>query len=155
MRARPAYDRRGVTNVHETEWQFDAVDLRPVERWLDDVAVHGNGVPVVARSGVVTHADVYFDTDDRRFERAGYALSVRKVGRRRTGAEATLKALASCSAGGLGRRRELTERLEQDGTPEPARAPGPVGERGRALAGARPFVPPLRGRARGAAGTNR
>jgi CHAD domain-containing protein len=130
-----------VTDVHETEWQFDAVDLRPVERWLDDVAVRGNGVPAVVRNGVVTHVDVYFDTDDRRFERAGYALSVRKVGRRRTGAEATLKALSSGgSGGGLGRRRELTERLEGDGPPEPGRATGPVGERVRALAGSRPLL---------------
>jgi len=128
-----------VTDVQETGWEFDAVDLRPVERWLDDAAVRGNGMPAVVRNGLVSSVDTYFDTDDRRFERAGYALRVRRIGRRRNGAEATLKALAGGSGAGGPRRHQLTERLDDDGA-EPTRAPGPVGERVRALAGSRPLL---------------
>ena len=75
-----------------------------VTRRLREVVADGNGV---------TQVDVYVETDDWRFQRAGYALRIRSLGRRR-GAEATLKALDPASAGAPGSRgrREVSERLE-------------------------------------------
>ncbi|HJP66588.1 MAG TPA: hypothetical protein VKA30_09835, partial [Actinomycetota bacterium] len=81
----------------EVEWQLDALDLRPVERWLgtylpaagssDDSPwgmVQGEG-----RTRVLT--DVYLDTEDWRVFRAGFALRTRKQGK---AAETTLKSFA-------------------------------------------------------------
>jgi CHAD domain-containing protein len=124
----------------EIEWQFDAADLRPVRRWLVESAP--NGVFSVDAAGSVTQTDLYFDTDDQRFARAGYALRLRRLGRRRD-AEATLKGLESNAADepGLRSRRELSEPLER---PDPlllGRSRGPVGERVRAVAGRKPLLP--------------
>jgi triphosphatase len=119
----------------ETEWQFDALDLRPVLRWLDDdgrVAAPGFRV---APAGSANQVDLYLDTDDQRFYRAGYALRLRRVNRRRQG-EATLKALAGTSlTPGLRNRREVAERLEQVEVEALQRSEGPVGDRVRAVAG--------------------
>ena len=105
-----------VTNdVQEIEWQFDALDLRPVLRWLDRrraAAGRRHAVEVVANGNGVTQVDRYLETDDWRFQRAGYSLRIRRLGRRRD-AEATLKGLDAASADvpGLRSRRELSERL--------------------------------------------
>jgi CHAD domain-containing protein len=129
---------------HEIEWQFDALDLRPVLRWLDnaDAWTAGHGVDVVANGTGVTQVDRYFETDDWRFHRAGYSLRIRRVGRRR-GAEATLKGLEGASAGapGLRSRREVTEPLEAADVPTLLQATGRVGERVRAVAGKKPLLP--------------
>jgi CHAD domain-containing protein len=130
----------------EVEWQFDALDLGPVERWLHDPAAWGDGsVPVrVEPAGSVNQVDQYLDTVDWRFHRAGYVLRIRRLSRRKGAAgEATLKSLDSTESTdpALRNRRELTERLEQ---PDPAslvRAEGPVGERVRAVAGRRRLRP--------------
>ena len=131
-------------DAHEVEWQLDALDLRPVLRWLANpgagTAVHG--VTVVANGNGVTQVDRYLETDDWRFHRAGYALRVRRVGRRRAG-EATLKGLDGGAADvpGLRSRREVTESLGAADVPTLLRASGPVGERVRAVAGRKPLLP--------------
>src|SRR5438034_9668892 len=101
----------GGTDSREVEWQFDALDLRPVVRWLAEPAGAGAAEPVtVAAVGTVNQVDLYLDTDDRRFHRAGYALRIRRTGRGGRAAEGTLKALDSVSPGepGLRNRRELS-----------------------------------------------
>ena len=68
----------------------------------------GQAVEVVANGNGVTEVDLYLETDDWRFHRAGYALRIRRLGRRRE-AVATLKGLDPAS-----RRRS--------GAAQPARA---------------------------------
>ena len=43
----------------------------------------GSGGVEPADSGSVNQVDVYLDTDDRRFQRSGYALRLRRVEERR------------------------------------------------------------------------
>ena len=62
--------------------------------------------------------DTYYDTEDWRFYRAGYALRVRRDGKR---VEATMKSLAPPEDGGLKRRREISEPLRSDG-PKPLKS---------------------------------
>jgi triphosphatase len=118
----------------EIEWQFDAPDLEPVERWLEEHP-STSGLSVV--SGATRELiDTYYDTEDWRFYRAGYALRVRQDGE---SAEATMKSLAPAE-GALRRRREISEPLKGNvKTPKGAR--GPVGERLRRLAGDRDLRP--------------
>jgi triphosphatase len=127
-------------DVRELEWQFDALDLRPVVRWLEE---HADGATTIARTGTDNHVDLYLDTDDRRFHRAGYTLRIRSPLRRANPeGEVTLKALGSGPVGAGPRvRRELSERLER---PDPGllgSVNGPVGERVRAVAGRRRVAP--------------
>lgn len=125
----------------ELEWQFDALDLRPVVRWLADLTGWADtGAVGVTPAGTVSQVDLYFDTEDRRFHSAGYALRIRRTGRRPDG-EATLKALDSADEAGLRSRHEVSERIER---PDPAvlvGAAGAVGERVRAVAGRRRVRP--------------
>jgi CHAD domain-containing protein len=128
------------SDVRELEWQFDALDLRPVVRWLE-----GSGAETltVAPGGTVSQVDVYLDTDERSLQRAGYALRIRRLARRtKSGGEVTLKALGSSpTTDGLRVRREVSEPL---GSPDPDlldRTTGPVGERIRAVAGKRRVSP--------------
>src|SRR5262245_46462226 len=97
----------------EIEWQFDALDLRSVSRWLNGSTAVDDGHLRVAVGRRATHVDTYYDTNDRRFHRAGYVLRERQAARRR---EATLKSLESTTppADGLRARRELTEALGRD-----------------------------------------
>ncbi len=131
-------------DAHEIEWQFDALDLRPVLRWLQepDAWSAAHGVGVVANGNGVTQVDRYFETDDWRFRRAGYSLRVRRVGRRRE-AEVTLKGLDAASADtpGLRNRREVSEPLEAADVPTLLQAAGPVARRVRAVAGTKPLLP--------------
>lgn len=118
----------------EVEWQFDAADLESVEGWLEEnPSVSGLRV-IPAETKELT--DTYYDTEDWRFYRAGYALRVRRDGRR---VEATMKSLASPEDGGLKKRREISEPLRNGKTLKSAH--GPVGERLRLLAGARDARP--------------
>ena len=131
----------------EVEWQFDALDLRPAERWFG--ALSGETVvqsmthsaPEVVLSAVRATprpaerlVDTYFDTADWRIGRSGHVLRVRQRGGR---AEATLKGLAQ-STGGLRRRLEVTEQLPAAGVAALG-VQGPVGWRLRALVGKRPL----------------
>jgi CHAD domain-containing protein len=123
----------------EIEWQFDALDLRPVERWLA-------GLPTLAletgdASGTVTAlarsprrmVDSYLDTDDWRIARAGFVLRTRRRGRHD---EITLKDTRPAQASGLRQRLEVTEVLPPGGVGAVGSA-GPVGRRLRAISGER------------------
>jgi triphosphatase len=133
----------------EIEWQFDALDLRPVERWLAALPAH---TVQALESGTVTAlamptrrlVDTYLDTDDWRLARAGFVLRTRKRGRHE---EATLKDTRPAEDSGLRQRLEVTELLPPGGVD--ALGPGgPVGRRLRAVAGARPLVEVLQVRTR-------
>ncbi len=122
----------------EIEWQFDALDLRPVERWLA-------ALPTLATEtgdlGTVTAlartprrlVDSYFDTDDWRIARAGFVARTRRRGRHD---EVTLKDTRPAGSNGLRQRLEVTEILPPSGLS--ALGPdGPVGRRIRAIVGVR------------------
>ena len=121
----------------EVEWQLDALDLRPVERWLASrtgptaVAVAIPGLTIVA-AAPKRLVDVYVDTEDWRMGRAGYVLRVR---RRAGRVETTLKDLSTATKG-LRRRLEVTQPLPASGLSGLDRT-GEVGWRVEALAGAR------------------
>ena len=116
----------------EIEWQFDAVDVRPVARWLEAWAEGSQGS--LSRAPAVRIQDRYLDTDDWRLYRAGYSLRVRKQG---GSFEATLKALPT--EGSLRRRVEITEALPDGEARSPIEAAGQVGRRVRDVCGGRPL----------------
>ena len=120
---------RAPEHREEVEWQFEAPDLGRVESWLE-------GHPSSSGLAIVPGAtreltDTYYDTEDWRLYRAGYALRVRRDGE---GAEATMKSLAPAEDA-LRRRHEISEPLDR-GIEAPRDAGGLVGERLRGLAGA-------------------
>ena len=70
--------RRSFTDHQEIDWQFDVAEVEPVESWLGH---HFSGSDlVVAPDSTEAITDTYYDTEDWRFYRAGYALRVRKTG---------------------------------------------------------------------------
>ena len=129
------------TDRQEIEWQYDAPGgLERVEEWLV-----GGGSAELARSGLAIlkgsskeFVDTYYDTEDWRLYRAGYALRIR----RKTpdgDPEATMKSLVSAggAAGNLRKWREISEQLKGDEADALSVAPGPVGVRLRELVGSR------------------
>ncbi|HTU39255.1 MAG TPA: CHAD domain-containing protein [Acidimicrobiales bacterium] len=122
----------------EIEWQFDALDLRPVERWLAALptlaAEAGDLGTVTALARTPRRlVDSYIDTDDWRIARAGFVARTRRRGRHD---EVTLKDTRPAEGSGLRRRLEVTEVLPPAGLS--ALGPdGPVGRRLRAIVGAR------------------
>jgi CHAD domain-containing protein len=138
---------------HEVEWQFDAVDVRPVERWLQARSEEGQAGPAagspsgsppasdpglqVLEAGTVTQVDTYADTPDWRVHRSGYSLRLRK---KHGVSEATLKSFGAASEG-LRRRREVTQSVSNGDLAELQRSEGPVGDRIRALAGPTSLIP--------------
>jgi CHAD domain-containing protein len=133
----------------EIEWQFDALDLRPVERWLatlPTLAVEtsdGGTVTALARTPRRL-TDSYLDTEDWRMKRAGFVVRIRHRGRHQ---EVTLKDTRPAEGSGLRQRLEVTEALPAGGVgalgPE-----GPVGRRIYAIVGARPLHEVLQVRTR-------
>jgi triphosphatase len=119
----------------EVEWQLEAADLDSIEGWLKE---HPSafGLAVVPRK-TLELTDTYYDTDDWRFHRAGYALRIRRAEKR---VEATMKSLAAAEDS-VKRRREISEPLRGGGVRTLQKARGPVGERLRLLAGARNLYP--------------
>jgi triphosphatase len=119
----------------EVEWQLASTDLASVRRWLDD---HGTveGLVLEPRPTLKIF-DTYFDTDDWRIHRAGFALRIRSEDGK---SEATLKSLRSNSAE-MADRRELSETLESTESESMARSTGPVGTRVHAVSGAHPLRP--------------
>jgi CHAD domain-containing protein len=129
------------THDTELEWQLDAQDLRPITRWIEAAAADGSDSVAIAGSHIVNHVDTYLDTKDRRLDRAGFSVRVRRS-RRRT-PEATLKSLSRADDDPTGPRirLELEEPLDDGDSAAVKRAPGPVGQRVRALAGPDQLVP--------------
>lgn len=120
----------------EVEWQFDALDVRPVGRWLEELSPEAN--PRVCDGEGREISDTYFDTGDWRIYRAGYALRIRREDDKEP--EATLKVLSPADAeGALRSRREISERLDSAEVESLADSSGPVGERVRSLAGPKPL----------------
>jgi inorganic triphosphatase YgiF len=120
----------------EIEWQLDAPDLERVVQWLE-------GAPpsrITVRSASTNdHVDTYLDTEDRRLGAAGYSVRIRRGDD--GSAETTLKTLDRAEENEPRIRRELEEPLERDEASLVVRAPGPVGEAVRAVAGSRELVP--------------
>ena len=131
----------------EVEWQFDALDLRPVERWLAALPsrVHGDAVPTLTVLAKPTRrlVDRYMDTVDWRMAKAGFVLRTRQRGR---AVEITMKDTGEADRSGLRRRLELTESLPSGLAS--LGAGGPVGRRVHAVAGRRPLVHVLEVRTR-------
>lgn len=113
----------------EAEWQFDVSDMRPAEEWLD----HPSLSPqlTLTKEAPIEQLNTYFDTDDWRIYRAGYALRLR---RRNDRAEFTLKAIGPRNSA-YSARREVTQRLPLLDNIEVEQLDGVVGERVRALRG--------------------
>jgi triphosphatase len=128
----------------ETEWQFDAVDLRPVDRWLRSQQNGPPDGPDLGYPSVTQQTDLYADTSDWRLHRAGFVLRIR---RKRGRAEATLKSI-SPAKGGLRKRTEITEQVRSPDLDALRRGDGPVGRRIGAMSGSRPLVPVLTVRTR-------
>ena len=141
--------REGDSDPVEIEWQFDALDLRPVERWLaalPTLAVEtsdGGTVTALARTPRRL-TDSYLDTDDWRMKRAGFVVRIRHRGRHE---EVTLKDTRPAEGSGLRQRLEVTEALPAGGVGALG-TEGPVGRRVRAVAGARPLHEVLQVRTR-------
>ncbi len=130
--ARRSRSSRG-TDRQEIEWQYEVPhDLDEVREWLGGQGPGGCGLAVLVGS-FKEFTDTYYDTEDWRLYRAGYALRVRRdaLG---TGSEATVKSPIS-SVGNLHRWREISEPVKSDEVGALLRAPGPVGVRLRALLG--------------------
>lgn len=131
------------TDVREVEWQFDALDLRPVARWLDCAAGSENGGSngrlagfSVVRQDNRRLEDLYLDTENWSVFRAGYALRVRHKG---DGFEATCKRLDAVSADGPTVRREVSEPLSDADPGLLGTSDGPVGRFVAALSGGEPL----------------
>ncbi len=123
----------------EVEWQLEAQDFRPVQRWIERTnADDANGVEI-SSNGTINQVDTYVDTEDRRLDRAGFSVRLRRARGQRP--EATLKSLDPIGGDALRVRLEVAEELDDDEPSAIARAPGPVGERVRALVGQRKLVP--------------
>jgi CHAD domain-containing protein len=123
----------------EVEWQLEAVDLRPVERWLSSRGP--DEVPSLTPLPTVSLVDTYLDTSDWRLHRAGYSLRVREQNGDGGEAEATLKSLGG-NRDGPRVRREITESIPKADPAALERRRGPVSERIRSLA-ARGHLHPL------------
>ena len=122
----------------EIEWQFDALDLRPVERWLatlPTLAIEtGDGGTVTALARPPRRlVDSYLDCDDWRIARAGFVVRTRRRGR---SDEVTLKDNRPAERSGLRQRLEVTEVLPPSGL-DGLGHDGPVGRRLRAIVGSR------------------
>lgn len=86
----------------EREWQFAALDVRPVARWLEGANIPGY---TVDDAGTKDMTDTYYDTADWRLQRAGFTCRVRE---KPDGSEVTLKTMAE-APGGLRQRQERNQ----------------------------------------------
>ena len=124
------------TDILEVEWQYAALDTRPVKRWLESQLPAGLSLEA---KGTKELDDTYFDTPAWHMHRAGYTCRVRSKGAE---AELTLKSMAE-PRDGMRSRRELTEMLESPDV-QPWQAPGACGAMIRAVAGRNALQPIFR-----------
>jgi len=128
---------------NEIEWQFDAADLRRVARWLRTAPL-----PPATELGpesVRTMIDTYFETNDWRLRRAGYALRVRQSG---DDLEATMKALDGGKAVQRCRREITTAMAPTRSALAIEHVSGPLADRIHAVAGRHSLKPILEIRTR-------
>src|SRR3954470_21550314 len=125
----------------EIEWQLELQDLRPVLRWLEQERGNGADGVSVGHASTATHVDTYLDTADRRLDRAGYTVRIRRVPR--LPAELTLKSLAPVAQDALRIRHELSQELGPDSGTVLPEVDGAVTVRVRALVGSPPRAAPL------------
>lgn len=125
------------TDHEEVEWQFEALDVRPVSRWMAGSSENG---ATLSPSGEKAMSDTYLDTEDWRIYRAGYALRIREKGGK---TEATMKLIAASGDDGAGlkKRREISETLASKDPSELPKSGGSVGERVHSLAGQKSLRP--------------
>jgi CHAD domain-containing protein len=116
---------------------YEALDARPLRRWLETRAPEA-GWALEPGPRLLVEED-YYDTEDRRFQRAGLSLCLRAAA---GSVEAALSPLARASGDPP---RLAAERAPVAGRKPEALtgAPGLLGERVRALAGSRPLLPRL------------
>lgn len=119
-------------DTREIEWQFEVVDVRPVERWLR--ARGEDGAIRLAADTAADQVDTYYDTEDWRLHRAGYSLRVRATGGQ---FEWTVKSLTP-AVNSLRNRLELAEVLPDGDANAVKGARGAVGEYVRLLTGTHP-----------------
>ena len=117
-------------DFRETEWQFDAVDLRPVIRWLEAPAAGSTRCLRVVPAGSASQVDRYLDTDDQRLHRAGYALRLRGRVDDPSRGDPQEPRLGHDDPGPR-RRREISEPLDAGRSFEGHRRSRPVGMRVR------------------------
>src|SRR5215470_6700226 len=125
----------GHKDGREVEWQLASSDLASVRRWLENHETI-DGLVLQPRPTLKIF-DTYFDTDDWRIHRAGFALRIRSEDGK---AEATLKSLRSNSSE-VADRREVSETLAGTESESIAHSSGPVGVRVHAVSGAHPLQP--------------
>ncbi len=118
----------------ESEWQFVALDVRPVARWLEGANIPGYRV---TEAGTKEVTDTYYDTTDWRLQRAGFTCRVRE---KEDGAELTLKTMAD-APGGLRERVERNEAITGHGVEAIAGADGDVSRAVKLVAGRQPLTP--------------
>lgn len=116
----------------EIEWQFAVRDLGAFRRSL---APTRRGAWSIEPAGVVRLRDAYYDTEDWRVARAGYALRVRRAADE---IEATLKALARARRGAA-RRREISSPLRTARVTALLTARGPLAARVRTIVAGAPL----------------
>ncbi len=121
------------------EWRFDALDLRPVERWLAQLPLRGDGasglppLAALARAPMRLH-DRYLDTEDFRIRQAGLVLRIRRRGRQD---EATLRPFSHPDTARTP-GHDITQVLVTAGH-DGFGVTGPVGSRVHAVIGRRPL----------------
>ncbi|MGH2626286.1 MAG: CYTH domain-containing protein, partial [Anaerolineales bacterium] len=112
----------------ESEWQFVALDVRPVARWLEGANIPGYAVIAAGTKEVV---DTYYDTADWRLQAAGFTCRIRE---KADGAELTLKTMAE-APGGLRQREERNETIAGAGLEAMLAAEGDVARAVKLVAG--------------------
>ncbi|MEX1104226.1 MAG: CHAD domain-containing protein, partial [Dehalococcoidia bacterium] len=118
----------------ESEWQFAALDVTLLARWLESANIPGY---TVVEAGMKEVTDTYFDTDDWRLQRAGLTCRVRE---KVDGAELTIKTMAD-APGGLRQRQERNEPISGNGVEAIFEAQGEVSRAVKLVVGRKPLGP--------------
>jgi hypothetical protein len=71
----------------EIEWQLDAQDLSVVLRWIETFVEGTDGITLTS-GRTINQDDTHVDTADRRLDRAGYSVRLRRTRRSTTDAGA-------------------------------------------------------------------